>query len=136
MTLIANTVSALRGVLPGDVEVTADAEDVRVEGTGQTVVQVLHGGPWGVATYNRGQHEVVHLNIYADATRNDFNERVKDDADQKAYAAYLVVDRLLHDVNHELRFVVQSWRRFGPALTLIPNGDGAVLCSAEWEVIQ
>lgn len=131
--LVANCITALHGVLPGDVEIGPERE-IKVEGTGGIAVEVLTGIPWAMPRYGTAKHDVLKINVHADCSRNVFNEPVKDDADQRAYLIWESVDRLLHDMDHGLGWVASSYRHSGPALTLIPNGDGAVLLSAEYEV--
>jgi hypothetical protein len=129
---IAHAMSDLRQVLPGDIDVTA-AESVAVQGTGAAVVQLLYGGPWAQSVWNTAQNEVLRVNVWADVSRTDFGEPVKDDADYRAWAVYELIDGLLNDHDHRLRWVVTSYRRTGPTLTTIPNSDGGVLLSVDYE---
>lgn len=133
LDLVANAITALHAVLSGDIEIGPERE-IKVEGTGGIAVEILTGIPWSQPTYNTARNDVLKVNVHADCSRNAFNEPVKADADQRAYIVWETVDRLLHDQDHALGWVASSYRHSGPALTLIPNGDGAVLLTAEYEV--
>lgn len=132
LDLISDCVSELRIHVDGDVEIDGERE-IHVEGTGGVVVEVMFGGPWWVTRNNSARNDIIRVAIHADVSRSPFGEPVKDDADQRAWEVWEEIDRVLHDQNHGLGWVVSSYRHSGPALTLIPNGDGAVLLTAEYE---
>jgi hypothetical protein len=133
LAISVSAIELIRAALPAETPVLPDT-NTKVEGTGGVVVEVLDGGPWGSAGTTRTQKRVLHVNVLADRTRDVQGNPLRDDADRRAWAVWEIVDKTLHDVNHEWTQVATSLRANGPTLTLLPDGDGAVLLTATYEV--
>jgi hypothetical protein len=132
LPVIADAAQRIRVALPNIATYDEAAPD-RVDGTGTSVVEVRYGGPWG-PTPNNARHSVVHVNILSDRTRDADGLPVKDDADAQAWVLWETVDALFNDAGHEWESVHSSRRESGPALTMVPNGDGSVMLTARYEV--
>lgn len=134
--LVAKTAERIRNVLPQVSTFENEAPD-RIEGTGSSVIEVRDVGPWG-RTPNGARHRLVRVNVLSDVTRDEHGMPTQDDADRKAWALWETIDDVLHNVAQDW---AQTWaavhssrRSDGPVLTTIPNGDGGVMLSCDYEV--
>ena len=116
--------SGIIGVHKGDSKLSP-------EGSGTGFVEVHDIAPWpGSTGVNR---RVIQLSIYGDVSRDEFNNPIKADADSLCWGIWKVADEVLREKNDESG-ILTSRRANGPSLTLIPNGDGAVLLTAQYEI--
>jgi hypothetical protein len=132
VSVIAGAASRIREALPSIATYEEQTAD-RIEGTGSAVIEVRYGGTWGPVP-NNARHSVVHINVLADRTRDTDGLPTKDDADGRAWVLWETVDALFNDWGKGWAQVHSSRRAAGPALTLIPDGDGSVMLSARYEV--
>ena len=132
VSVIAEAASRIRQALPSVATYEEQAPD-RIEGTGSSVIEVKYGGTWGPVP-NGARHSVVHVNILSDRTRDVDGLPTKGDADTRAWVLWESVDALFNDWGRDWAFVHSSRRAAGPALTLVPDGDGSVMLSARYEV--
>lgn len=123
----------MREAVPGVTVYIGPAEE-RVEGTGASVIEVLTPSSWAQPK-NGAQCPVLHINILSDRTRDPDGLPLKDDADQRAWVVWEAVDDLFHDTGRAWADVHSSYRRDGPTLTLIPDGDRSVLLTVRYEVV-
>lgn len=134
--VITEAVGRIRRALPSVATYEEQAPE-RIDGTGSSVVEVRYGGTWGPVP-NNARHSVLQINVLSDRTRDEDGLPIKDDADARAWVLWESVDALLNDSGRnwprEWSGVHSSRRADGPALTLVPNGDGSVMLSARYEV--
>lgn len=134
--VIAEAAARIRQALPSVATYEEQAPE-RIDGTGSSVIEVKYGGTWGPVP-NNARHSVVHINVLSDRSRDEDGLPTKDDADQRAWVLWETVDDLFNDFGgawaSDWSGVHSSRRESGPALTLVPNGDGSVMLTARYEV--
>lgn len=134
MPLLNVAAERIRNAVGSVAVTTSDRLPFKVEGSGDRVVQVLLGPAWATTRTNSAQFPILHVNVWADCARDLDGRPVRDDADQRAYQLWESVDPLFHDTGRNWESVISSYRASGPALTIVPNSDGAVLLTARYEV--
>ena len=96
--------------------------DLKGSGKAAIVIKASGGDPRGNSLYNPR----VNIMIYADNTRNDDDEPTAEDAEDRLWAIFKVVDPLLHWNNREPRtldgiYILGSLR--GVAPQILPDDD-------------
>ena len=136
VAVITEAAARIRQALPS-VATYEETAPERIDGTGTSVIEVKYGGHV-VLVPNNARHSVVHVNVLADRTRDEDGLPTKDDADKRAWLLWETVDDLFNDFGghwaSDWSGVHSSRRESGPALTLVPNGDGSVTLTARYEV--
>lgn len=132
--VVAAALQRIRESLPAVACVEGDYLPFKVSGSGDRLVQVIYGGVWAVPSYNTSAFPILQVNVLADVTRDDSGRPVAQDADTRAWMVYAVVDHAFHDVGRRWDSVISSYRHSGPALTFLPDADGAVILTSRYEI--
>lgn len=107
-----------------------------ISGSGSIYVVLVQGqNGWPSDSYHSVSHPTLFLNIYADASRNEWGDVTADDAGSKATAVFEYVDKQLNNkTNLHWPEVISCRRPDEPSYIPVPEDDHAVLISARYEI--
>jgi len=74
-----------------------------LEGTGKVALVVFRSGAWSAPIRRSQEYPLLVVDCYADNSRDEDENKVIDDRNDRAYQLYREVDRVLHQVNHFAR---------------------------------